>query len=249
MLVGNFSYVAEPLKLGNLSGNRFGIVLRNITLPNSADNPDDGNKEEDTQNGTKNAPADQSEEISSAVGGDVSVDTTKEDTEAAAAAAAAAEESLLAAGDKLREVIDQRCQYIKDQGFINYFGLQRFGTGGAPTSEVGLAMLKEDWEGAVRLIMTPRIGENEATHDSKVRAATQHNTGARKAFVKLCVPAGTRIGSFLFVAVEASGFFLKACDVHHTLVHPTASTASHRLASPCIFFRACAHYSLTFVEI
>ncbi|CAN0438492.1 unnamed protein product, partial [Scytosiphon promiscuus] len=25
VLMGNFSYVAEPLKLGNLAGNRFGI--------------------------------------------------------------------------------------------------------------------------------------------------------------------------------------------------------------------------------
>ena len=81
------------------------------------------------------------------------------------------EASILEKGVKLRETIDRRCAWVRERGFINYFGLQRFGSGGAPTSEVGLAMLKEDWEGAVRLIMTPRMGENEATHESKVRRA------------------------------------------------------------------------------
>lgn len=89
------------------------------------------------------------------------------------------EETILEKGVKLRETIDLRCAWVRERGFINYFGLQRFGSGGAPTSEVGLAMLKEDWEGAVRLIMTPRMGENEATHDSKVTSA---NADGREAF-------------------------------------------------------------------
>jgi len=43
-------------------------------------------------------------------------------------------------------------------GFINYFGLQRFGTGGAPTHAIGAALALGEWERAVRLIMAPRGG-------------------------------------------------------------------------------------------
>lgn len=102
------------------------------------------------------------------------------------ATAATAEEAIVEAAAKLKEAIDRRCALVREHGFINYFGLQRFGTGGAPTSEVGLAMLKEDWGGAVRLIMRPRLGENEATHNSKVR-------------LHMCIwtPAPSRLGPWL----------------------------------------------------
>ena len=95
-------------------------------------------------------------------------EAAKADAAKAEAAQAEAAQAETEARARLKETVDRRCARVKERGFINYFGLQRFGTGGAPTSEVGLAMLKEDWEGAVRLVMMPRIGENEATHASKV---------------------------------------------------------------------------------
>jgi tRNA pseudouridine synthase D (TruD) len=45
---------------------------------------------------------------------------------------------------------------------------QRFGSGGAPTSEVGFAMMRGDWAAAVKLIMTPREGENPEVARGKV---------------------------------------------------------------------------------
>ena len=149
--------MSEPLKLGNLSGNRFGIVLRNLTLPGDSSTAGDNHQSE-------NVPENGTGERSAVAEGGVSADGGSESQEELEAA-------ILEKGMKLRETIDRRCAWVRERGFINYFGLQRFGSGGAPTSEVGLAMLKEDWEGAVRLIMTPRMGENEATHDSKVRRA------------------------------------------------------------------------------
>lgn len=46
------------------------------------------------------------------------------------------------------------------QGFINYFGRQRFGVGGgaAPTHVVGALLARGEWEAAVRAIMSPRAG-------------------------------------------------------------------------------------------
>lgn len=159
VLLGNFSYVAEPLKLGDLEGNRFGIVLRNITL---AGDEGEGEGEGDAStNGNSDVAHATAEGGVPAAGEEAPKDGID-------AAAAKAEAAVVAAGAKLKETVDRRCAWVKERGFINYFGLQRFGTGGAPTSDIGIAMLKEDWEGAVKLIMKPRLGENEATHNSKV---------------------------------------------------------------------------------
>lgn len=68
--LGNFSYSETGLNLGDLKGNEFTIVIRDVV------NKSDGD-------------------------------------------------------------IDEACTSLKERGFINYFGLQRFGTGAVPTHEVG----------------------------------------------------------------------------------------------------------------
>jgi len=45
------------------------------------------------------------------------------------------------------------CEYWKEKGFINYFGLQRFGSLSTPTYEVGKAIFKSDWSKAIDLIL------------------------------------------------------------------------------------------------
>ncbi|XP_067682997.1 pseudouridylate synthase 7 homolog [Haliotis asinina] len=88
MMMGNFSYVKDPLKLGQLRGNRFKIVLRNVT-------------------GTD-------DQVTSAM------------------------------------------TSLKTHGFINYYGMQRFGTTSIPTHHVGRALLHSQWMEAVDLILKPR---------------------------------------------------------------------------------------------
>lgn len=70
IVLGNFSYADSGLTLGDLTGNEFTIIIRDVA---------------------ENA------------GGD----------------------------------IDIACTSLRDKGFINYFGLQRFGTGAVPTHDVG----------------------------------------------------------------------------------------------------------------
>lgn len=85
---GDFEFVSEQLRLGDLRGNRFDIVLRGVSA-------------------------------------------------ASADAVAAAAEGLAASG------------------FINYFGLQRFGSTDVPTHRVGAALTKGEWSEAIRCIMAP----------------------------------------------------------------------------------------------
>lgn len=95
MKVGNFCFKKEPLRMGQLNGNKFDIVVRNL-IHNSLG--------EDSINTAMNA--------------------------------------------------------VKDKGFINYFGLQRFGTRTIQTHEVGLAILQNQWEKAIDLILSYRFDDN-----------------------------------------------------------------------------------------
>uniref|UniRef100_A0A3Q2HYZ2 Pseudouridylate synthase 7 homolog n=1 Tax=Equus caballus TaxID=9796 RepID=A0A3Q2HYZ2_HORSE len=88
--LGNFSYQKNPLKLGELQGNQFTVVLRNIT------------------------------------GTDAQV--------------------------------QQAMNSLKEIGFINYYGMQRFGTTAVPTYQVGRAILQNSWAEVMDLILKPRSG-------------------------------------------------------------------------------------------
>ncbi|KAJ2920101.1 hypothetical protein MD484_g348, partial [Candolleomyces efflorescens] len=58
------------------------------------------------------------------------------------------------------EVLDEAMNTIKSKGFINYYGMQRFGTASVPTHAIGLALLKSDWNKAIDLILQKRHGEH-----------------------------------------------------------------------------------------
>ncbi|CAG08629.1 unnamed protein product, partial [Tetraodon nigroviridis] len=88
--VGNFCYKNHPLKLGELQGNHFTVVIRNIS------------------------------------GTDAQV--------------------------------NQALTSLGQTGFINYYGMQRFGTTAVPTHHVGRAILKNNWSEVVDLILKPRPG-------------------------------------------------------------------------------------------
>ncbi|KAM4554080.1 pseudouridylate synthase 7 homolog isoform 2-T2 [Fundulus diaphanus] len=88
--LGNFCYKNHPLKLGELQGNHFTVVIRNIS-------------------GTD-------------------------------------------------EQVHQAMTSLKQTGFINYYGMQRFGTTAVATQQVGRAILRNDWNQVVDLILKPRPG-------------------------------------------------------------------------------------------
>lgn len=50
---------------------------------------------------------------------------------------------------------------LRERGFINYYGMQRFGTSPIPTHAIGLALLRSDWALATHLILRARDGEGE----------------------------------------------------------------------------------------
>ncbi|ESK96111.1 pseudouridine synthase [Moniliophthora roreri MCA 2997] len=58
------------------------------------------------------------------------------------------------------ETLEKALTIVKNNGFINYYGMQRFGTASVPTHAIGLALLKSEWHKAVSLILQTRYGEH-----------------------------------------------------------------------------------------
>ena len=115
----NVNYVKSKTYLGNLKGNEFHIVLRDVHLLGmQSKNKDD---------------------------------------------------SSITEKEMITKIVKKGAETIKEKGFINYFGLQRFGTGIVPTHLVGMSVLKRDWKKAIDLIMTG--GTKERQDIAKAREA------------------------------------------------------------------------------
>ncbi|GFR01775.1 pseudouridylate synthase 7 homolog [Trichonephila clavata] len=97
--VGNLVYKNEQLKLGDLLGNRFIIILRQLE------------------------------------------------------------------GDS--DIIKKAIASLSTKGFINYYGMQRFGTSSVPTHSIGRLLLCLEWEKVIELILTPKPEDDEELHNAK----------------------------------------------------------------------------------
>lgn len=159
--VGDFDFVPQPLKLGQLAGNRFFLTLRNLQPVDS-----DGS------------------------GGGVS-------SEAGVAQAEAA----------LRQWAQAGC------GYVNYFGLQRFGAGTTATSEIGRLLLTGQFGAAATALLRlqpllPADTVRGLDEGGSVRAAAaatmeaQYPPGA----LDRCLPYGYHIEAALLRGIDASGW-------------------------------------------
>jgi tRNA pseudouridine13 synthase len=68
-------------------------------------------------------------------------------------------EIILREVDVSREALDLACAALRESGFINYYGLQRFGMGGTVNHAVGSAVLKGEWKSVLDMVFKPKPGE------------------------------------------------------------------------------------------
>lgn len=59
-----------------------------------------------------------------------------------------------------REEIDAHLTGVRSTGFVNFYGMQRFGTSTVPTHVTGLFILQSKWGEAVDSILSLREGEH-----------------------------------------------------------------------------------------
>lgn len=72
------------------------------------------------------------------------------------------------------------CSALHQSGFINYFGLQRFGKGGTKSHEIGKVILKSDWESCVNMLFTPKEGDRPNIALAKELYAAKDFAGAHR---------------------------------------------------------------------
>ncbi|KAI8384851.1 pseudouridine synthase [Radiomyces spectabilis] len=129
--IGNYSFVPQGLTLGDLSGNRFTIVLRDVTGSSEA-------------------------------------------------------------------TISESLESLRKTGFINYFGMQRFGSSAIMTHEIGREVMKKNFEAATDLILKPRAGEKlEFAKARQVWYETRDATAALALFPKRARAERTIIGTYI----------------------------------------------------
>lgn len=64
-------------------------------------------------------------------------------------------------------IIEHAVKALGETGFINYFGLQRFGSGSIATHSVGSALLRGEWKAAASLILDPREGDQPEVKEAR----------------------------------------------------------------------------------
>lgn len=102
----------------------------------------------------------------------------------------------------LEELVLEAVENVKNRGFVNYYGPQRFGSGSCVRADqVGLALLKEEMETSVRLFFTPEDGDdlqNKAKHHFLLTGNAKESLAlmpAYKARERLMLRALHRYGS------------------------------------------------------
>lgn len=65
------------------------------------------------------------------------------------------------------ELMNEGFRSLSECGFLNYFGMQRFGTASVSTHDVGQAILTGQYERACHLILDPRDGDHESSVDAR----------------------------------------------------------------------------------
>ncbi|KAJ1531250.1 hypothetical protein HK096_007383, partial [Nowakowskiella sp. JEL0078] len=95
------------------------------------------------------------------------------------------------------ENLNESLEALKTHGFINYYGLQRFGTRSVSTHEVGQAILAEDYSLAVDLILKPKENEREDFVAARKHWQEHHDPAeALNLFPKSCVAERSIMSEF-----------------------------------------------------
>lgn len=90
--------------------------------------------------------------------------------------------------DDLEKILEEGVKSLKENGFINYFGMQRFGTFSVSTHQIGQALLSGNWKHAVDLIMAEQENVLPISMDArKIWAETKNPIYAAKAMPRQCL--------------------------------------------------------------
>ena len=155
--VSDIDFCEKPLRLGMLQGNAFSIVLRDAKSMVAAAAADAAGAAGAVATGAVANVAESSEPPTKKAKMDPSSTSSTSTTPTSSTTSSS---TTIETAEYLQKVVDASIHTLRESGFINYFGLQRFGTGAVPTHIVGKALLKKEYSKAVELILKARLGSH-----------------------------------------------------------------------------------------
>ena len=69
----------------------------------------------------------------------------------------------------LEKILENGCKSLSENGFVNYFGMQRFGTFSISTHEIGKELLLDNWEKAANLILSDQVNVLPKSKEARQR--------------------------------------------------------------------------------
>lgn len=150
MVLGGFKFEDKSLNLGDLQGNEFVIVIRDVKL---------------------------------------------------------AEESQ----ETLEQVVEKGCKSLTDKGFVNYFGMQRFGTFSISTHTIGKELLSGHWDTAAELILSDQNNVLPKSREARqIWAQTKDPRQALDKMPRQCVAENVILHSLGLQKKSDEGYSLNA---------------------------------------
>ncbi|WFD36592.1 tRNA pseudouridine(13) synthase [Malassezia cuniculi] len=85
--------------------------------------------------------------------------------------------------------LERRVAAVAANGYINYFGMQRFGTGAVPTHSIGIQILRGDYAKALDLLLAPHADDSDelTVREAKDAYAAGRYEDAYRLFPRSCV--------------------------------------------------------------
>lgn len=109
---------------------------------------------------------------------------------------------------KLEEILEKGCTSLKENGFINYFGMQRFGTFSISTHEIGKELLQGNWKKAVDLILAEQENVLPTSKEArKIWAETHDPNAAIAKMPRQCIAEKSILNSLCGQNKDESGLF------------------------------------------
>lgn len=110
---------------------------------------------------------------------------------------------------------------LSTKGFINYYGMQRFGTAPIPTHAVGLALLQSDWALATALLLCEREGEGEDALFARQLWKEGKVQEAMRNMPRRCVAERARAFESSLIVVECADQRVRSVLEHYHRTHPS----------------------------
>eukprot|EP00835_Amoeboradix_gromovi_P003539 NODE_238_length_13323_cov_0.463854.p3 type:complete len:595 gc:universal NODE_238_length_13323_cov_0.463854:4494-6278(+) len=112
--------------------------------------------------------------------------------------------------EELTKTVNNSFTALRDNGFINYFGMQRFGNSSVGTHDLGKLVILKGWRNLIQAILDPRIGESPCISEARqIFKDTNDAKLAYDAFPNSCIAERSVLSHLKESKNDFHGAFMK----------------------------------------